>query len=183
MSEAIHGITFIDYAAANAQLAQGKDISELLPILGVEMPQWEEASEHWLGKLMDDTEMTYSAKYGEIFSNPAQGKFANYGAESSTDALSKIPTIEDFIDLMCLTEVATKYGIDSQFAMGEVDINVAEYSQASMHYMPMLGNGGPEWDDTEWLEYFTSLMETGRKKYEARFSAEAGGSLGDDIEF
>lgn len=179
----MHGLTFIDYAATNAFLAQGKDIQELLPTLGIELPQWEEAAAHFENEMKNDTEYKLAAQLGEVFQNPAQGKFAGAETQTAADAVEKIPTVEAFIDVEQLMASATQYGVDPQAALKERGLTVMDYSQASMKFMELINRelSGPNVAD--YNAGLSQLRDAASKKYDAIFKDLAGGALGDDIEF
>mgnify|MGYP006879134045 CR=1 FL=1 len=179
----MHGIDFIDYAATNAFLAQGKDIQELLPTLGVELPQWEEAAAHWENQMANDPEYKLAMQLGEVFQSPAQGKYAGAATQTADDAVAKIPTVEDFIDLQQMMSTAASFGVDPQAAMLERGITLMDYSQASMRFMDRI-NAELSADPTgAFNHYIGDLRTAAEKKYTAIFKELAGGAIGDDIEF
>lgn len=179
----MHGIDFTDYAATNAFLAQGKDIKELLPTLGVELPQWEEAAAHWENEMKNDAEFKLATQLGEIFQNPAQGKYADASTQTSDDAVEKIPTVEAFIDIEQMMSTAASFGVDPQAAMAERGVSVMDFSQASMRFMTKINAelAGPNCADFN--AYLGDLRKAAEEKYTAVFKDLAGGALGDDIEF
>lgn len=179
----MHGIDFTDYAATNAFLAQGKDIKELLPTLGVELPQWEEAAAHWESEMANDTEYKLAVQLGEIFQNPAQGKYAGSATQTSDDAVEKIPTVEAFIDVEQMMSTAASFGVDPQAAMLERGITIMDFSQASMRFMEKI-NAELAADDTgAFNHYISDLRKEAETKYTAIFKELAGGAIGDDIDF
>ncbi len=179
----MHGIDFTDYAATNAFLAQGKDIKELLPTLGVELPQWEEAAAHWENEMKNDAEYKLVTQLGEIFQNPAQGKYAGADTQTADDAVEKIPTVEAFIDIEQMMSTAASFGVDPQAAMAERGVSIMDFSQASMRFMEKINAelAGP--NQAEFNAYLSELRKTAEVKYTAIFKDLAGGALGDDIEF
>lgn len=179
----MHGIDFTDYAATNAFLAQGKDINELLSTLGVEMPQWDEASAHWENEMKNDTTFQLATQMGQIFQDPAQGKYASATTQTAADALTKIPTVDAFIDIQVLMSTAASFGLDPQAAMAEQGISLMDYSQAGLHYMEVITQQGlddPGGDETNRQSEVRTEAEA---KYTALFKDLAGGTLGDDIDF
>ncbi len=84
--EKINGISFEDWAAASANVAQGMPIGQVLDILNVSSEDWEEGNKKWGEKMasmfVENPEI--SMKYAEIFQNPKVGKFANVELEGET---------------------------------------------------------------------------------------------------
>jgi hypothetical protein len=182
MVDAIHGITFIDYCAANAMMAQGKDISALLPTLGVEMPQWDEASAHWERAMKDDESYRLVTILGEVFQNPAQGKFAGASTQTSGDARLRIASLESFIDIQNLVSVAAQFGVDPTNALAQRGLTLMDFSQAGMHYMAEQTALFSS-DDGEATEWFAERHAHYRAVHEAHFRAQTGNAIGDDIDF
>ena len=183
--EQVHGITFIDYAATCAFLAQGKEITELLPALGVEMPQWDEASAYWQNAMSNDSEFKLITIFGDVFQNPAQGKYAGVSTQTPDDVLAKIPTLERYIEIQEMMSIAASYGIDAQAFLHEQGLDIMDYSQSGMHWMKVQHeNMSPENPHSnEFIQWFTATHSYYHQKYEQAFAAQQGGKLGADIEF
>lgn len=183
--EAIHGITFIDYAAACAFMAQGKDIKELIPVLGVEMPQWDEANQHWQDAMANDPNFKLVNIFGEVFQNPAQGKFSGSSTQTSNDVLEKIPTLERFIEIQEMMNVASSFGIDAQHFLHQEGLTIMDYSQSGMHWMKvqneLLTPKNPDY--ATFGEWFSDTHLYYKEKYEKLFQEQQGGRIGDDVEF
>jgi len=181
----IHGISFIDYAATNAFLAQGKNISELLPILGIELPQWDEANMYWQNEMANDPEYKLVSVFGKVFQNPAQGKFAGMNTQMPENALAKIPTFEKFIEVQAMMSAAASYGVDAQAYLNEQGLSIMDYSQLSMHWMnfqnEQMSPANPVSND--FIQWFSNAHQYYRYKAEEFFASQNGGKLGDDITF
>jgi triacylglycerol lipase len=181
MADAIHGITFVDYCATNAFLVQGKQLADLLPVLGIESPQWDEACKHFERAMANDHEFVLVTQLGEVYQNPAQGKYAGAATQTSNDAVLKITSMEQFIDVQNLFSAASQFGIDPTSALTERGLTLMDYSQAGMHYMAEMNSAHTSNPDL--LRKIGAWHEQYREVHEARFEAEAGGRIGDDIEF
>lgn len=179
----MHGIDFTDYAATNAFLAQGKDIKELLPTLGVELPQWEEAAAHWENEMKNDPDYKLVTQLGEIFQNPAQGKYAGAATQTADDAVEKIPTVEAFIDIEQMMSTAASYGVDPQAAMAERGVTIMDFSQASMRFMKTINEQLAMDDEGAFNHHLSALRKEAENKYTAIFKDLSGGALGDDVDF
>ncbi|XZF15565.1 DUF6620 family protein [Chitinophagaceae bacterium MMS25-I14] len=183
--EAIHGITFTDYAATNAFLAQGKELKELLPVLGIEEPQWDEASKHWENAMRNDDDFKLVSIFGDVFQNPAQGKLAGLATQTSDDVLRKIPTLEKYIEIQEMMSVAATYGIDAQAFLLNQGITIMDYSQSGMHWMKVqnesMSPANPYFND--FVQWFSGTHQYYKEKFEQEFAQLHGGKLGSDIEF
>ena len=129
-----HGVTFRDYACASANLAGGMGLDQVCEILGVEEPLWGEVQEFWNNNMaaMTPEDMAF---YGEVFTNPKQGKFANAeGALGGVeDVLTKYPEWSDFIKMQAYSEVASEVGLEIDFEK-EFNISTAEFAQLGGHW-------------------------------------------------
>ena len=111
--EAINGVTFRDYACACANLAGGMSLDKICTVLGIEEPVWATVMDGWNKKM---AELTHEdmAFYGEVFTNPKQGKFANVAgaAEGPEKAIAKVPTLEEYLSIFWHQSLAHEQGID-----------------------------------------------------------------------
>ncbi len=129
-----HGVTFRDYACASANLAGGMGLDQVCKVLGVEEPQWAEVQEFWNNNMasMTSEDMAF---YGEVFTNPKQGKFANAegAAGGVEDVLVKYPEWSDFLKMQMYSSEASEVGLEIDFDK-EFGINVMEFSQLGAHW-------------------------------------------------
>lgn len=132
--EQIHGITFRDYACASANIAGGMTEEKVCEVFGIEMPQWAETKEFWNNKMAElpEEDMIF---FGEVFTNPKQGRFENVeGAAAGPEAvLAKYPEWSDTIKMEMYMTEASNVGIEPDFDK-EFGISIAEYSQLAMHW-------------------------------------------------
>ena len=129
-----HGVTFRDYACASANLVGGMSLDQVCKVLGVEEPLWAEVQEFWNNKM---AELSHEdmAFYGEVFTNPKQGKFANVegGAGTVEDALAKYPEWSDYLKMGAYMAEASAVGLEIDFDK-EFGINLTEYTQLGAHW-------------------------------------------------
>lgn len=189
-SETHHGIDFIDWAAANANIAFGMSVADVTRALGVEEPQWEAATAKWterLGELItDDPEV--ATVYGQVFQNPAVGAFAKTagpaaGPAAAEAAIAKI-NFEKFAEISAHVEVASEQGVDMQTVMRkDYGLTVGAFANLQMKYMQ---HEAPRDDSTalrDYLNRFEALKTGARPEFEQRYGGGAGTGLADDIEF
>lgn len=131
--EKINGISFEDWAAGCGQLTHGMPEEEVIKILGVELPVWQDTMDKWSAKL---GEGDLIARYTEIFSSPNVGPFANAGGATGEDEWRKIiPDHGAFIRLQREMSIATQNGVDAAQFLEDKGLNIGQYSQASMAFM------------------------------------------------
>ncbi len=132
--EAINGITFRDFACAGANIAGGMSVEKVCEILGVEMPVWEATQEAWVNKMAEISpeDMTF---YGEVFTNPKQGKFANVegGVTGPEEVLKKYPEWSDALKMEAYMSEASNVGIQPDIEK-EFGITITEYTQLGRHW-------------------------------------------------
>ncbi len=131
--EEINGVTFKDYACANANMAAGMPIDDVCKVLGLEVPVWEDTMTKWGDKMaeLSPDDMIF---FGEVFTNPKQGKFANVEFVSGVEVvLEKYPEWSDMIKMQQYSAAASDVGVDIDFDK-EFGITITEYSQLAMHW-------------------------------------------------
>ena len=187
-NETHHGVDFIDWAAANANLAFGKTVAEVVKTLGVEEPLWEAASEKWnerLVELMTENPEVASI-YGEIFQNPAVGAFAKTQDSPGDSANTRLADIDldKFAEIQAHVEVASEQGVDMQAVMRDAyGITVGEFAQLQMKFMqpPVAPTESTALRD--YLTHIEAVKARVRPGFEAKYGGGEGAGLGDDIEF
>jgi len=189
-TETINGVTFEDWAAACAHSAQGMSTEEVLNILGLEAPVWEETTAKWAERLgqLGAEDMNITTVYADIFTNPNVGKFAGKGNVSSIEDVvtQKVPDYETYQKIFSHVSAASNYGIDlSNLLEKEYGLNLGQWSQVSSHWgkysQENLGNGSTT-AQREFFDYSNRITE----KYEAHwdsFYQDQKANLGNDIDF
>jgi len=173
-TETINGVTFEDWAAACAHSAQGMSTEEVLNILGLEAPVWEETTAKWAERLgqLGAEDMNITTVYADIFTNPV--------------VTQKVPDYETYQKIFSHVSAASNYGIDlSNLLEKEYGLNLGQWSQVSSHWgkysQENLGNGSTT-AQREFFDYSNRITE----KYEAHwdsFYQDQKANLGNDIDF
>ncbi len=131
--EEINGVTFRDYACANANIVSGMPLEDVCKVLGIEVPVWEETVNKWNNK-MSELSMDDMNFYGQVFTNPKQGKFENVEFTGGIDdVLAKYPEWSDSIKMTQYSAAASSVGIDIDMEK-EFGITLTEFSQLAMHW-------------------------------------------------
>lgn len=183
--EPIHGITLQDYAAASSKMASGIGADQIAKALGVEQPVWEEASTLWISRMQQDNTFTVTNLFGTYFGESAQhpklGGLAAAQSESGKANLEKLATDRYFYEELCgARQAAYEYGLDgAQWIMENYGIALGDFQNVAMKYMT---ERNAEWNSNE-IMHFQNYQEEKQKEYAAKFAAEQGGNVADDVEF
>ncbi|WP_159090674.1 DUF6620 family protein [Aquimarina aquimarini] len=175
----ISGIDMQTWAAANAKIAGGMDLEEVLKIIGTEKPIWDEVSAEWNARMSQDTTYAIVKVYGDAFTNSDIGLFAQTNADqqTSTDAITGDSALdkvkEDFelyIKIMCHQSMGSTQGKDAASILQEYGLSVSDWGMVGAHWTPKMAT------DTRMAQKMGEYME----KYNAEF---ASAKAGDDIDF
>ena len=198
-----HGVTFRDYACASANLAAGMPLEQVCKVLGIEEPLWAEVQEFWNNNMASMT-MDDMAFYGEVFTNPKQGKFANVegAAGGVEDVLAKYPEWSDYMKMRAYSSEASAVGIEIDFDK-EFGISLTEFAQLGSHWSAYYKEkvldvenfdsyafeeeGGPAITPEQEERYrvfnlHTELMEKWEAYYKDKFK-NLSADISDDIDF
>ena len=198
-----HGVTFRDYACASANIAGGMGLDQICKVLGIEEPLLAEVQEFWNNN-MASMSMEDMQFYGEVFTNPKQGKFANVedAVGGVEDVLKKYSEWSDFLKMQAYGAEASEVGIEIDFEK-EFGITVTEYAQLGGHWSAYYKEkvmdvenfdsyafeeeGGPAITPEQEERYRvfhlqTELMDKWTAYYKEKFK-DAVVDLSDDIDF
>ncbi|WP_378183420.1 DUF6620 family protein [Aquimarina sp. SS2-1] len=175
----IKGIDMETWAAANAKIAGGMDLEEVLKVVGTEKPIWDEVSAEWTARMSQDTTFAISKVYGDAFMNSNIGRFASSGGDQTSEAstsaggsaLDKVTEdFELYIKIMCHQNMGATQGKDAVSILNEYGLNVTDWSSIGAQWTTKMAT------DTRLALQMGELME----KYNAEF---ASATAGDDIDF
>lgn len=177
--EPIHGISLYDYAAGVVKIGSNIPEVDVLKALGVDKPQWDEASLIWNQRMKHDTEMTvmtlYSQYLTKIDKHPTLGNNGNLSADTASNPnLEHLKTDEHFFyDLAAERDAAIKVGKDgAQYILDKYGIGIIDF-QAQAVVWTRSGN---------YSSMITYQMEK-KEEYLKQFQNEMCGTIADDIEF
>ena len=185
----INGITFENWAAACAHIAQGMSENDVINTLGIEMPVWQDTNAQWgnkLGDLMAE-DMNVATQYGEIFANPKVGKFAAGGdsnTKSGSEILTLVPDWESYQKIFYHLSVASEYGIDSHGILAEYGLDIGKWGAVGMEYMNKgmnsIDHNAP--DANEKFQYFSGIINKWESHWKDFYKDNAV-DLSEDIDF
>ncbi|MGV0979684.1 DUF6620 family protein [Empedobacter falsenii] len=177
--EPIHGISLYDYAAGVVKIGSNVPETDVLKALGVDKPQWDEASLIWNQRMEQDTEMTVMTLYSQYFTkideHPTLGNNGNLSADTASNPnLERLKTDEHFFyDLAAERDAAIEVGKDgAQYILDKYGIGIIDFQNQAM-----------EWTRSgNYSTMITYQMEK-KEEYLKQFQNEMGGTIADDIEF
>ncbi len=176
-SDSIHGISFYDYVAASKMMSTGTPVEEVIKIFGVEVPVWTEVAVMWGQRMMQGTLGNLFMEYWEkADSHP---KFAEKAA-GGQDSPGVVKLLNDpylLYEANNAQLAVVNYGLDygefllKTFGVTESDVNAAyiRFTDTHKHDADLLS----ELDRYGWKK---------KEEYEAKFAAEQGGNIADEIE-
>ncbi len=165
--EPIHGIAMEDWAAANAKIVQGVSMDDLLKVLAVEKPQWDEANAEWNARMARD--FTITRKYADIFNNPDVGKFAGVGPKKATEG--EPLTFEEYMRIQVHMEQGVAQGVAAQAILKEHGKTLSEWTTIQSYWSQQLVRD---------VAKYAAEGDRLRKRFQKDY---AGAGMADDIEF
>lgn len=122
----VEGISFENWAKANAKLASGSKTDELVKEMGIDMPKWDRVNNEWLTRMKNDKTFTLSMKYAGIFNNNAKGNLP-----AKKDINENTYPLEKYAEAMVAMDYLGKQGRDAQDVLKDFGLTVADYSNLS----------------------------------------------------
>jgi len=184
--QSIHGISLQDYGAASSKMASGISAEAICKALGVEAPVWQEASTLWVKRMQEDGSFTvtnlFSQYFGEAAQHPKLGNLsaAPLGAEAQA-VLDRLNTDRYFYEELCgARQAAYEYGLDgAQWIQDNFGVTLGDFQGVAMKWMTAQNQ---EMDSRKIL-HFHEYQQEKQKEYAAKFAAEQGGNVADDVAF
>lgn len=180
----IHGISLYDYAAGNAKIASNVPVEEVCKTLGIEQPVWEEVNDLWIKRMQEDPDFVVTTEMGNYFAQADQHpKLGHLGGGASNAANTHLQQMGSdryyYEELNAAREAAYEAGLDgAQWIQDNYHISLGDFQQVAMQWMQVTrAEDGA--DTMHYLDYRRQKKE----EYAARFAAEQGGNIADDIEF
>lgn len=186
--ESINGVSFEDWGAACGNIAAGMSEEEVIAILGIELPVWQQTNEAWGAKLADlmAEDINVATTYSNFFTNPKVGKFAGVASnvKSIEDLLAQVPDFDTYQKIFYHQSAAAQHGIDPTAVIEEYGFNLQDWGQLGQHYSAWYRN----YLDINSADYNDRFQET--KEISDRWQAhwkdfyqENAANLADDIDF
>lgn len=186
--EPIHGVSLYDYAAVSAKMASGIDVKEICKKLGIEHAVFEEASVLWVTRMQEDGTFEVTTKFGQYFGEADNHpKLKDLQAEVSEEGkanLEKMKTDRYFYEeLNGARQAAYEYGYDgAQWIQDNFGISLGDFQAAAVKWMEVQ-NKEMSSGQAENIHHFVDYQQEKQQEYAAKFAAEQGGNVADDVDF
>ncbi len=183
--EPVHGISLRDYTAMCLKISAGVDYNEVCRAMGIESVIWEELNTIWPQRMGEDTSFTVTTLFGQYYAeNVTIPQLDNIKAEVSEEGIANLERIKTdryfYEELAGARQAAYEYGIDgAQWILDNYGINLADFQSVAMQWMT---EQNQNWNSEEIME-FSNYQQEKQKEYAAKFAAEQGGNVADDVEF
>lgn len=183
--EPVHGVSLRDYTAMCLKISAGIDYQEVCKAMGLESVIWEELNTIWPQRMGEDTSFTVTTLFGQYYAeNVTLPQLENLKAEISEDGLANLEKIKTdryfYEELAGARQAAYEYGIDgAQWILDTFGINLADFQSVAMQWMTEQNQNWNSSDITEFHDY----QQQKQKEYAAKFAAEQGGNIADDVTF
>jgi hypothetical protein len=183
--EPVHGVDLATYAAFAIKISSGVKDTDILKALNIETPVWQEINDTWSKRMAEDPTFSVTTAYGQYFSTPPvipalENLKANVSAEGAAN-LEKLKNDRYFYEELCgARQAAYQYGMDgAQYILDNFGIALGDFQSVAMQHMT---EGQKNWSSEEIIHY-QNYQEEKQKEYAAKFAAEQGGNVADDVEF
>lgn len=157
----VNGITFEEWAAGNARLANNQPMADMFNVLRVDEKTWNATNDAFLAELKKgDPAGPMYRRYAEVFANPAVGRFER--AENTPDIKGKLATFEDYAKVQAHLSVGSRAGDDPEKILKEHNLTVYEFSQETKPWLQAMAKAAGSDKMTEMdivMQHYTEIYE------------------------
>ncbi|MEM6994044.1 MAG: DUF6620 family protein [Myxococcota bacterium] len=180
--EPVEGISLEQWAHAQAGVASGGDVAQIIAGLGIDQAHWDRVSAEWNARMSRDTTATIATEYGKAFSTAGQGQYAGAAAETA-DALNPGGDVGDqepvpldrYVEIMVAQSAAADQGRDANEVLAQFGMNAMEWGQIGGWWGQKIARHGME-NEQALLNEFNAAQA----KWEAHYGV---GDADEDVEF
>ncbi len=184
--EPVHGISLKDYAAIAANLG-AFDNEKLYKAFGIDQAIFDELNTLWPKRMQEDTSFTLATLYGQYFmeigDHPVilQLREGSGADGDSNPHLEKLKTDRYYYEELCGARTAAyEYGIDgAKWIEDNFGINLVDFQTVAMQWLTEQNKNFNSKD----ILHYQAYQNTKSAEYKARFAAEQGGNIADDVAF
>jgi hypothetical protein len=160
----VNGISFEEWAAGNARLANNQPMAEMLKVLGVDEKTWNATNDAFLAELKKgDPAGPIYRRYAEVFADPAVGRFN--AAKDTPEIKGKLATFEDYAEVQAHLTVGSRAGDDPEKILKEHDLTVYEFSQETKPWVQAMARAA----GSDKMEEMDIVIQHYTEIYEARY--------------
>lgn len=166
----VNGVTFEEWAAGNARLSNQQPLADILKVLNVDEAHWNQTNAAFLDALKHGDPASYMyIHYGEVFANPAVGRFK--GRNDQPEIEAKLATFDDYARVQADLTVSAEFGKDPQDVLKQHNLTVYEFSQEAGNWVKLMGKAA-EAGQTEKTEKMNRVMQKYEAEYRKKYQAE-----------
>lgn len=164
----VNGITFDEWAAGNARIANNQPLADVLKTLEVDEAMWNEAGKVFTEAFKEPGFAT-ATRYGEVFADPAVGRFS--GQADQPELKGKFATYEDYARVQAHLNVATEAKIDPQDVLREHGLTIYEFSQEAGNWVKEFARVATEQGADE-IRRMNRIRDNFEAEYRARYKRD-----------
>ncbi|PRQ03186.1 DUF6620 family protein [Enhygromyxa salina] len=175
----VEGVTLEQWAKAQAGVASGGDVNQLIAGLGVDKAAWDRISAEWNARMSRDTSFTITMEYSKHFGSAGVGQFAGASAsaaagEAASEADAPI-TLERYVEIEVAQSAGSSQGKDAAGILKSFGMSPMEWGQVGGWWSLYMSKNAMR-NNGELHARYTKLHE----QFEAKY---ATASADDDISF
>jgi hypothetical protein len=163
----VNGISFEEWAAANARLANQQPLADILKVLDVDEAKWNQSNQAFLDALKagDPTSHMF-ARYAEVFADPAAGRFK--GRSDQPKLTGKLATFEDYARVQADLTVSHEFGKDPEAVLKQHNLTVYEFSQEAKPWVQAMARAA----GTDKILRMNAIREQFEAEYRAHYKSK-----------
>lgn len=186
--EPIHGVSLFDYAAVSAKMASGIGMNDICKRLGIEPAIFEEASALWVTRMQEDGTFAVTTQFGRYFGEADNHpKLKDLKAEVGDQGNANLEAMRAdrfFYEELCgARQAAYEYGYEgAQWIQDNFGISLGDFQAVAVKWMEVQNEGmrNGQFGD---IQRFAEYQQQKQQEYAAKFAAEQGGNVADEVEF
>jgi hypothetical protein len=175
------GVSLQEWAAAQARVASGGDVDEIIADMGIDREKWDRVSAEWNARMSRDTTATIATEYGKAFSSAGQGQ---YGGAAAAGAAAMTPggdvsgdppiPMEQWVEIEVAQGAGVEQGKDASEILAGFGMTPLDWSNVSAWWSVYFNRHAME--DGQALYHRYSEL---REHFEAQYKA---GDADEDID-
>lgn len=164
----VNGISFEEWAAGNARLANNQPMGDVLKVLGVDEATWNATNTAFIEELKKGDPAGYMyRRYAEVFADPAVGRFK--GAADTPVIKGKLASFDDYARVQAHLSVGSRAGDDPDRILKEHGLTVYEFSQEARPWVQAMAKAAGSGD----MEEMNIIMQEYTERYQAQYGLKA----------
>ena len=164
----VNGISFEEWAAGNARLANNQAMGDVLKVLGVDETTWNATNTAFIEELRKGDPAGYMyRRYAEVFADPAVGRFKAAG--DTPRIKGKLASFDDYARVQAHLSVGSRAGEDPEKILKEHDLTVYEFSQEAKPWVQAMAKAAGNGD----IEEMNIIMQEYTERYQAQYGLKA----------